>query len=193
MFEAVPWPSLTGGNLCDPPLGDPRRPTPRCWIPSRSKALRTGPDAALVAKFLSGVALPTGRRGPVRLHAAVQHARIVPPVRPGCDTRPGSGSTMCRWSEPAARSVLRIGVAPISSLRAGDARQTNEGVTMALEMKTVCERCAEPLQPDGEAWICSYECSFCSPCTAAMNAVCPNCGGELVRRPRRTPARVSDD
>lgn len=56
---------------------------------------------------------------------------------------------------------------------------------MALEMRPVCERCNEPLQPDGEAWICSYECSFCGSCTAAMDAVCPNCGGELVRRPRR--------
>ena len=63
---------------------------------------------------------------------------------------------------------------------------------MALEMREQCERCDGPLSPDGEAWICSYECSFCSPCTTAMNAVCPNCGGELVRRPRREQSPAAD-
>jgi hypothetical protein len=57
---------------------------------------------------------------------------------------------------------------------------------MALEMRTRCERCeTADLLPDGEAWICSYECSFCPDCAATMHQVCPNCGGELVRRPRR--------
>jgi hypothetical protein len=59
---------------------------------------------------------------------------------------------------------------------------------MALEMRDTCERCEASLNPDGEAWICSFECSFCAPCTEAMKAVCPNCGGELVRRPRRAAA-----
>ena len=56
---------------------------------------------------------------------------------------------------------------------------------MTLEMKTACERCGVSLVPDGEAWICSYECSFCPGCTEDMSRRCPNCGGELVRRPRR--------
>jgi hypothetical protein len=56
---------------------------------------------------------------------------------------------------------------------------------MALEMKTTCEKCGAKLQPNGEAYICSYECTFCTNCAEAMNAVCPNCGGELVVRPRR--------
>lgn len=34
--------------------------------------------------------------------------------------------------------------------------------------------------------ICSYECTFCSRCTEEMSSICPNCGGELIRRPRRT-------
>ena len=55
-----------------------------------------------------------------------------------------------------------------------------------LEMRTGCERCQAPLAADGEAFICAYECTFCADCTAAMAATCPNCGGELVRRPRRT-------
>ena len=56
---------------------------------------------------------------------------------------------------------------------------------MALEMRTTCERCGAALTDDGEAFICSYECTWCPACTAAMNHVCPNCGGELVVRPKR--------
>jgi uncharacterized protein len=56
---------------------------------------------------------------------------------------------------------------------------------MSLEMRTECERCGVALAPDGEAVICSYECTFCSACGTAMQRVCPNCGGELVPRPRR--------
>jgi len=58
---------------------------------------------------------------------------------------------------------------------------------MALDMRRSCERCQAPLAADGEAWICSWECTFCGDCAAATGARCPNCGGELVRRPRRAP------
>jgi hypothetical protein len=57
---------------------------------------------------------------------------------------------------------------------------------MALEMRTTCEKCGAALTPDGAAAICSYECTFCESCARAMKNVCPNCGGELVARPRRT-------
>ena len=56
---------------------------------------------------------------------------------------------------------------------------------MALEMRAACEKCNVALLADGEAHICSYECTFCGPCTDAMNRTCPNCGGELVPRPKR--------
>ena len=56
---------------------------------------------------------------------------------------------------------------------------------MALEMRENCEICETGLAHDAEAHICSFECTFCGPCTEAMDRVCPNCGGELVRRPRR--------
>ena len=56
---------------------------------------------------------------------------------------------------------------------------------MALEMRSECEKCGRALAADGAASICSYECTFCPACTQAMHAVCPNCGGELVARPRR--------
>ena len=58
----------------------------------------------------------------------------------------------------------------------------------ALEMRGECERCGAALAPDGEALICSYECTFCRGCGAELERVCPNCGGELVPRPRRRGA-----
>jgi len=60
---------------------------------------------------------------------------------------------------------------------------------MALEMRPVCERCGAALAPDGEAAICSYECTFCRACADTMDGVCPNCDGELVARPRRAVDR----
>ena len=56
---------------------------------------------------------------------------------------------------------------------------------MALEMKQGCERCGADLTVEGEAYICSYECTFCRTCTDQMDHRCPNCRGELVVRPRR--------
>ena len=52
-------------------------------------------------------------------------------------------------------------------------------------MRTECERCGVALEHDGPARICSHECTFCPACAAEMDDVCPNCGGELVPRPRR--------
>jgi len=59
---------------------------------------------------------------------------------------------------------------------------------MALEMRGECEKCGTGLAADGEARICSFECTFCPPCADAMDGTCPNCGGELVARPRRATA-----
>jgi hypothetical protein len=56
---------------------------------------------------------------------------------------------------------------------------------VALEMRDSCERCAAALTPSGAALICSYECTFCVDCGVGLAGVCPNCGGELVARPRR--------
>ncbi|MGH6947276.1 MAG: DUF1272 domain-containing protein [Kiloniellales bacterium] len=56
---------------------------------------------------------------------------------------------------------------------------------MALEMKAACELCVRGLSHDALAYICSYECTFCASCTELKEHRCPNCGGELVPRPRR--------
>ena len=55
---------------------------------------------------------------------------------------------------------------------------------MALEMRPVCEKCARSVAAEGEAYICTFECTFCPTCAVEQGGVCPNCGGELVRRPR---------
>jgi len=57
---------------------------------------------------------------------------------------------------------------------------------MALAMKVVCEKCGTGLPADAtHARICSYECTFCAGCAEVLKGRCPNCGGELVRRPAR--------
>jgi hypothetical protein len=58
---------------------------------------------------------------------------------------------------------------------------------MSLQMRRECERCGAALDDEGTAFICSYECTFCTACAQAMDHVCPNCAGEVVARPRRLP------
>lgn len=56
-----------------------------------------------------------------------------------------------------------------------------------LQLRPNCERCDVDLLPQStRALICSFECTFCADCASAhLHGVCPNCGGELVRRPIR--------
>ena len=56
-----------------------------------------------------------------------------------------------------------------------------------LELRPNCECCDRDLPPSSrEAMICTFECTFCMRCaTQVLGGVCPNCGGELVRRPVR--------
>jgi hypothetical protein len=62
-----------------------------------------------------------------------------------------------------------------------------------LQLRPNCECCDRDLPPGSlAAMICSYECTFCSDCAMrALGGRCPNCGGELVRRPVRQPDRLA--
>ena len=62
-----------------------------------------------------------------------------------------------------------------------------------LEIRPNCECCDRPLPPDAkEAMICSFECTFCLQCTErVLFGICPNCGGELVRRPIRSAVALA--
>jgi hypothetical protein len=54
-----------------------------------------------------------------------------------------------------------------------------------LAMKERCEGCDTALGLSTEAYICSYECTFCRSCTEKLRFICANCQGDLVRRPPR--------
>ncbi|MDP9124329.1 MAG: DUF1272 domain-containing protein [Pseudomonadota bacterium] len=61
-----------------------------------------------------------------------------------------------------------------------------------LLLKPGCECCNTDLAPDSiDARICSFECTFCVACAERMSDRCPNCGGELVRRPIRPAAKLA--
>ncbi|QPC98264.1 DUF1272 domain-containing protein [Qipengyuania soli] len=55
-----------------------------------------------------------------------------------------------------------------------------------LVMRPDCERCGTDLPAEAPgAFICSFECTFCTDCADDLDDVCPNCGGELMDRPTR--------
>jgi hypothetical protein len=61
-----------------------------------------------------------------------------------------------------------------------------------LQLRPNCECCNRDLPPDSIlALICSFECTFCRECVLGkLKGECPNCGGELVARPRRPAAKL---
>jgi len=62
-----------------------------------------------------------------------------------------------------------------------------------LQLRPNCECCDRDLPGNSsEAMICSFECTFCSSCALdALRGTCPNCGGELVRRPIRAAVALA--
>ena len=62
-----------------------------------------------------------------------------------------------------------------------------------LELRPGCECCDKDLPPDAtDARICTFECTFCAHCAdTQLQGICPNCGGELLQRPRRTAAKLT--
>ena len=62
-----------------------------------------------------------------------------------------------------------------------------------LALRPNCECCDRDLPPEsGEARICTFECTFCVACaTDKLKLICPNCGGDLVQRPRRPAGKLA--
>ena len=56
-----------------------------------------------------------------------------------------------------------------------------------LQMRPGCECCDADLGPEStDAWICSFECTFCTECVETkLKGRCPNCGGSFSKRPTR--------
>jgi uncharacterized protein len=61
-----------------------------------------------------------------------------------------------------------------------------------LELRPNCECCDKDLPPQAaDAMICSFECTYCRGCAdSILKGTCPNCGGELVRRPIRPAGKL---
>ena len=61
-----------------------------------------------------------------------------------------------------------------------------------LELRPSCECCDRDLPPESrEAMICTFECTFCRDCAeGVLQGFCPNCTGELVRRPVRLASKL---
>ena len=62
-----------------------------------------------------------------------------------------------------------------------------------LDMRPNCECCNKDLPPDStDARICTFECTFCRDCAGTrLDHICPNCGGDLVQRPRRPASKLA--
>ena len=62
-----------------------------------------------------------------------------------------------------------------------------------LALRPNCECCDVDLPNESTAArICTFECTFCSDCASVkLRGVCPNCGGELVVRPRRPAGKLA--
>jgi len=61
-----------------------------------------------------------------------------------------------------------------------------------LALRPNCECCDRDLPPESrDAVICSFECTFCRSCAeTTLQGRCPNCGGDLVRRPIRPAEKL---
>lgn len=62
-----------------------------------------------------------------------------------------------------------------------------------LRLRPSRECCDEALAPEpGDARICSFECAFCaSRAKGVLDGRCPNCGGDLVVRPKRPANKLA--
>jgi uncharacterized protein len=61
-----------------------------------------------------------------------------------------------------------------------------------LQLHPNCECCDRDLSPGSrEVMMCSFECTYCKTCAETiLHGICPNCSGELVRRPVRPAAAL---
>ena len=64
---------------------------------------------------------------------------------------------------------------------AGKEDENSSLTTLMGTLKGECEKCSQKLAPtSGHA--CSFQCTFCDPCTGTLAKVCPNCDGPLEPR-----------
>jgi DNA-binding GntR family transcriptional regulator len=92
-----------------------------------------------------------------------------------------------------AMRVIRKRLA-IQLRRKPPANEPDQVSKTKLQIKPNCECCDRDLpNGDPDARICTFECTFCARCVDELfHGVCPNCGGDFVRRPTR-PASLLDN
>lgn len=60
-----------------------------------------------------------------------------------------------------------------------------------LEIRPNCECCDRDIAPTDEAYVCTFEWTWCPGCVARFrDGACPNCGGNLERRLVRPAAAL---
>jgi uncharacterized protein len=106
--------------------------------------------------------------------------------------RLGSGHGSNR-SSAGHRQVTSVEPSSRDEAQPTDLESRFEAVPQMLLLKPNCECCDRDLPADSvEARICSFECTFCAPCARQiLQDRCPNCGGELVARPRRPAEKLA--
>jgi hypothetical protein len=84
-----------------------------------------------------------------------------------------------------------VGGVGVTGWLRGSATDADTGCV--LELRPNCECCDRDLDPASpDVFICTYECTWCRDCAEnILHGVCPNCGGELVRRPIRPADRLA--
>ncbi len=125
-----------------------------------------------------------GAQRRLRLHDRAHHRERVSARHAGrrrAARRRGARPPRARGDR--ARRALRPGAHPRALLRY---------LPGMLTLLPNCECCDRDLPPESEeARICTYECTFCAECAEQRFAnICPNCGGDLVRRPIRPPEKL---
>jgi hypothetical protein len=105
-----------------------------------------------------------------------------------------SNTGSCRESQASVETEHGCSVVPLCGPVPYTAthRESRQEVPM-LQLRPSCECCDVDLPPQApNARICSFECTFCETCAESkLGGTCPNCGGELVRRPIRPSAKLT--
>jgi uncharacterized protein len=84
------------------------------------------------------------------------------------------------------------GTPPVASFQDGGPTVV---ASLMLELRPGCECCDRDLPPESPGVrICSFECTFCVECAERrLFGRCPNCGGDLVPRPRRSANKLANN
>ena len=65
---------------------------------------------------------------------------------------------------------------------AGDEEKNGGLLRLMSTPKDRCEKCERALAQASDGTACSFQCTFCDDCAAALKSICPNCGGALESR-----------